>query len=126
MKKLFIQLAAILTKNWISITLLLMVIISIGSLIPLPKLPELPGKDKSLHFMAYALLALPVSWAKPKNMYIILIFFVLYSGVIEVIQPYVNRYGEWLDLLANSMGVAIGHLLGQLIFRIEKRVNNIG
>ena len=27
--------------------------------------------------------------------------FALYSGLIELIQPRVNRYGEWMDFMAN-------------------------
>ena len=33
--------------------------------------------------------------------------FQAYSGVIELVQPYVNRYWEWLDVLAKN---------GQLFF----------
>ena len=32
-------------------------------------------------------------------------------GAIELIQPYVNRYGEWLDLGANGLGLVVGILI---------------
>ena len=34
-----------------------------------------------------------------------------YGGLIELIQPYVNRYGEFSDFLADAAGAALGGLL---------------
>jgi uncharacterized membrane protein HdeD (DUF308 family) len=36
------------------------------------------------------------------------------SGIIELIQPYVNRHGEWLDFLANTIGVFSGFAIGKI------------
>lgn len=49
----------------------------------------------------------------------IFLLFVLYSGMIELIQPYVNRYGEWLDLAANTLGLACGLLLAEVFRRLN-------
>jgi VanZ family protein len=43
-----------------------------------------------------------------------MLFFILCGGLIELIQPYVNRHGEWLDMLANTSGVILGALLAHL------------
>jgi len=32
-----------------------------------------------------------------------------------MIQPYVNRYGEWLDFFANTIGVLIGFFSGVIL-----------
>jgi hypothetical protein len=40
--------------------------------------------------------------------------------LIEIIQPYVNRYGEWLDFLANTIGV-ISTYIAVLIYRFYKQ-----
>ncbi len=32
-----------------------------------------------------------------------------------MIQPYVNRYGEWLDFFANTIGVFIGFFAGVIL-----------
>ncbi|MGC9519267.1 MAG: hypothetical protein ACP5FP_06375 [Desulfuromonadaceae bacterium] len=32
--------------------------------------------------------------------------------MIELIQPYVNRYAEWQDMLANTGGIIIGLVSG--------------
>ncbi len=38
--------------------------------------------------------------------------YITYGGVIELIQPYVNRYGEMLDFGVNTLGVVIGSIIG--------------
>ncbi|MBT3310135.1 MAG: VanZ family protein, partial [Gammaproteobacteria bacterium] len=48
---------------------------------------------------------------------------VLYGEMIELIQPFVNRYGEWMDFFANTAGVATGVLLGRLVRKMDSRVN---
>lgn len=35
--------------------------------------------------------------------------------MIELIQPYVNRYGEWLNMAANTGGITVDLLAGMLI-----------
>lgn len=107
-------------KHWLTITLCLLVIITAASLWPAAHLPPVPGSDKTHHFIAYAALMLPTALKKPKYWLIIALFFILFSGAIELIQPYVNRYGEWLDLLANAGGVICGILLGLTIARLTK------
>ncbi|MFT6854186.1 MAG: hypothetical protein ACJA0X_000142 [Cyclobacteriaceae bacterium] len=112
------SLLRLIIKFWISLTAVLLIIIAVTSLIPLPELPEIPGNDKTLHLLAYIALSGPSGIAKPKSWWIILpLFFILFSGAIELIQPFVNRYGEWLDLLANASGVLMGTLMGLLTRR---------
>jgi len=44
--------------------------------------------------------------------------------VIELIQPFVNRYGEWLDLLANIAGLILGMSVGLLLrYGISRNYN---
>ena len=84
------------------------------SLMPLPELPEVPGNDKTHHFIAYSLLMFPVAIKQPKYWLFIAGFFVGWSGVIELLQPFVNRFAEWLDLLANCGGILLGTVLGKI------------
>ena len=72
----------------------------------------MPGTDKTHHFIAYLLLALPIALKKQKYWILLILLLVAWSGVIELIQPSVNRYGEWLDLLANTSGLVIGVMVG--------------
>ncbi|MCW8884911.1 MAG: VanZ family protein [Motiliproteus sp.] len=100
---------------WIAITALLLAIITALSLYPMDKLPPVPGSDKTHHLIAYAALMFPAALRKPSYWLIVAAFFVCWSGGIELIQPYVNRYGEWLDMAANTAGVVCGLFIAQII-----------
>ncbi len=110
---------------WIVITLFLLFIITFLSLSPQPSLPDVPGTDKTHHFIAYAALMFGVALRKPKNWLFIALFCCCWSGVIELIQPYVNRYGEWLDLAANVGGLMCGVILANIINWIFPLTSNV-
>lgn len=82
------------------------------SLTPLDELPPVPGGDKTHHLIAYSALAFPTALAKPRLIVPLAMPYIAMGGVIEWIQPYVNRYGEVLDFLANTAGVIIGSWVG--------------
>ena len=107
-------------KYWIFITLFILTVITILSLSPLDKLPPFPSSDKAQHFIAYAALMFPVAIKKPKYWLAIALFFICWSGAIELLQPYLNRYGEWQDLLANVIGLIFGWLAAILIENFTK------
>ena len=75
----------------------------------------MPGTDKTHHLIAYGCLALPAALGASKRLMLLLLFFVVFGGAIELIQPYVNRYGEWLDFVANTTGVALGAMIGSYL-----------
>lgn len=104
----------LIEKFWWQLSLLIMISITAFSLWPADSLPQVPGTDKTHHFIAYALLVLPTALKQPKYWRVIALAFIAFSGLIELIQPYVNRYGEWLDLLANTVGIGCGIVLGML------------
>jgi len=87
------------------------------SLTPLNELPPVPGGDKTHHLIAYSALALPTALAKPRLILPLAIPYIAMGGIIEWIQPYVNRYGEVLDFLANTAGVVIGSWAGWALNR---------
>ena len=78
------------------------------------------GADKLYHFIAYITLVLPLGYAQPKYTFFYLFTLILISGTIEVIQTYVNRYGEWLDFLANTLGIFVGFLVGKIVAKFMK------
>ena len=102
-------------QHWKPVTILLLLVIAFLSLYPLPKLPEFHGTDKTHHLFAYFLLAFPTGLQKPNKWVLFILLFIIFGGVIEVIQPYVNRYGEWLDFLANTIGVIFGFFVGVVL-----------
>ncbi len=103
--------------RWLVLTLLTLAAITYLSVSPLDRLPDAPGGDKLHHLAAYALLAFPAALARPVGLHWWLLGFLLWGGAIEVLQPYVNRYGEGFDALANALGVALGAGLGLLARR---------
>ena len=115
-----IPLTQFINRYWIQLSLVMLLAITALSLHPLDNLPEAPGSDKSHHLIAYAALAYPASLRKPKQWQAIITIFALYSGLIELIQPHVNRYGEWMDFLANISGLIIGIALAFLINKLMK------
>jgi len=100
---------------WFIITVFLLTAIATLSLWPAEHLPQVPGSDKTHHFISYAALIFPVALRKPKHWLWIFLGFAAFSGAIELIQPYVNRFGEWLDMAANITGLACGVVLAKVI-----------
>ncbi len=113
-----ITLLTFIRTYWITITLITLAVITVLSLWPLGKLPSMPGSDKIHHFIAYAALMLPTALRKPNYWPLIGLFFISWSGAIELLQPYVNRYGEWLDMTANTLGIVCGLLAARLVNHI--------
>jgi hypothetical protein len=110
-----ISLMGIIKNHWIVLTLFNLSVITLLSLYPLESLPSVPGSDKSHHLIAYAALMFPAALRQAKYWQFISLFFVCWGGVIELLQPYVNRYGEWLDMAANTLGIAGSLLIARLI-----------
>ena len=102
-------------KYWFILSTCILLIITTLSLSPVDTLPSAPGSDKTHHLIAYAALAFPTALRKPNRWLWLVVFFISYSGLIELVQPYVNRYGEWLDMLANTVGVVCGVALATAI-----------
>jgi glycopeptide antibiotics resistance protein len=119
-----LQLINTIKQYWLLISAIILVLITLISLTPMPDLPSVPGSDKTHHFISYAGLFFPVALAKPKHWLLIGLLFIFWSGAIELIQPSVNRYGEWLDVLANSIGVMFGFILAWLVNKVKNNTKN--
>lgn len=112
-------------------TLLIAAIVLYLSFFTPPKtdVNEIPYMDKVVHICMYGGLC-GVLWieylrshkkrfSKRRAILITILFPILFSGSIELGQEYLtdNRSGEWLDLMANSIGVLLAALFGYFIFR---------
>jgi len=115
-------LTVLIKRYWLFLTLLLLFSITLLSLWPLEQLPEVPGGDKTHHFIAYGALIFPSALRRPKHWPYYAVFFLFYSGAIELIQPWVNLYGEWLDLLANGLGLLSGIILASVTNRFFQTI----
>lgn len=101
------------------------------SLWPLKELPSVPGGDKLHHFVAYASFALLAVFRREgwSGILLVAIGAITLGGVMEIIQPYVNRHGELEDFIANGAGVMIGITLGMLVRKQARKLSsseNIG
>jgi hypothetical protein len=90
--------------------------IGILALTPATQLPEFPGGDKLHHLLAFAVLVFPVAAGSPRDLAWLLPMALLYGGIIEVVQPWVNRWGEWGDFGADSAGIILGTCLGGVVY----------
>ena len=94
-----------------------------GTLTPLEGV-AIPGSDKLKHLLAFGVFVLPISILSPKWTWLIFLIGVFYGGMIEIIQPYVNRYREIGDFWANTTGAVLGVLLARLILLLNSRKNH--
>lgn len=108
-------LVGLIRHYWLLLSLLLLIAITALSLWPLDHLPAVPGSDKSHHFFAYVVLMFPAAVRQPRYWLWLGLMYIGWSAGIELLQPSVNRYAEWWDLLANGAGVVCGGLAGWLV-----------
>lgn len=81
-----------------------------------------PNSDKIYHLFAYFSLA--ISWLfsflkKQNSKFIIALGCIIYGIIIEVLQNTLTTYrtGDYLDVLANTLGVVLGLVVFNLIFK---------
>ena len=103
-----------------------------------PWIPETPLNDVSLidkwtHLVMYGTLTAVIWWEylrqhpQPESRRLLLLAFlapVAMGGMVELAQAYCtagHRSGDWLDFLANSLGVVLGTFLGLILMRIKNR-----
>ncbi|MDN3920773.1 VanZ family protein [Roseateles violae] len=107
--------------------LLLIAVISWLALTPHPPRELSTGWDKSNHLLAFGALMLSSRLAWPRRRWTLLLALFAYGGLIEILQTFVpGRDGEWPDLLADSLGLALGLLLDALLRRSPLAPRNSG
>lgn len=106
-------------------------------LIPIPETPlsDVPLIDKWTHFVMYGTLVLLsmieyILHRRPSRPFTMLqlgIFFwivpIMMGGLIELAQAYLtggNRSGDWMDFLADSVGVVLGNAIGWPVSMLHK------
>ena len=92
-------------------TIIIAFAIGLATLTPVEKLPQVSGSDKVYHLISFAILTLPIAIIRPQAIWIILSLSIAYGGLIELLQPLVNRNCEMADLLADAVGAMLGVLV---------------
>jgi VanZ family protein len=100
---------------WRALLAALVVVITWLALIPAPPKAITTGWDKSNHALAFASLAFASAWAvwpRVRRWPLLFVVVLAYGGAIEIAQSYLPpREGDWLDLLADAVGISLGLLL---------------
>lgn len=80
---------------------------------PLPRVGDIPGGDKTLHVLAFAVLAFfywrfAESFGRPvrgRVFWIALPLLMAYAALDELLQGPFGRYPDWRDWVANCVGI---------------------
>lgn len=110
-------------KFTISIWLLILLIVIIGSLLPNVDIKVHNKNDKLIHFLAYFLMSLISSLIFERHWKKILFagLLLLVSALIEVAQHYIpQRSASSMDMLANFLGITCGLMLSYVISFLNK------
>ena len=95
---------------------------------PQTELDNISNIDKLVHTCMYGGLSIIIWWEYLRKhdticwkrfIPISVIFPIMMSGIIELLQAYctTNRSGEWLDFAANSLGVILAFMAGNFVLR---------
>ena len=96
---------------WQALFVLLFIVISTLALSPAPPAGLSTGWDKANHALAFAALAFSGRFAWTRRPWPLAIALLAYGGAIELLQMHIpNRDGDWHDLLADGVGIALGLL----------------
>ena len=110
----------LITPLWARrVTVLLAALIGLATLIPAQQLPNAPGTDKLHHAIAFGLLVLPMSFAKPQQFWKYALYGITFGIFIELTQPLVHRSGEVRDAIADVIGIALGCAIGVALRRLS-------
>ena len=121
----------IIRRYFLSILIILVVVVlSLAPMPEFPKLGDIPLWDKWVHFVMYGVLSLCVWWDiyhvrrtydfTPKDLRRTTFYPIVFGGLIELVQRYCTngfRSGDWIDFIANTIGVVLGFIIGFYIVR---------
>tara|TARA_R110002020_G_scaffold199522_6_gene400987 strand:+ start:1017 stop:1460 length:444 start_codon:yes stop_codon:yes gene_type:complete len=95
--------------------------------LPVEQLPPTQTSDKLLHFCAYAVQGLLVSFCliafRPmrwRNLIYCFLGLCLFAGIDELTQGLVGRFPEWLDWCADIAGISAGLAVAAVLQIVNK------
>ena len=106
-------------RTWLALLLALMCVTAWFAFTPTTPTAQPIGVDKVQHLLAFAALGVAAAMTLPAGLRQAAratIGLVLYGGFIELVQTQLpTRHGDWADLLADAVGVAVGLALAALL-----------
>ena len=110
---------------WRALLTALLVAITYLALVPDPPRGVSTGWDKSNHALAFASLGIASVWAiwpRPRQWGRLVVALLAYGGAIEIAQSFLPpRSGEWQDLLADGVGIALGLMVASVVMGLARR-----
>ena len=106
---------------WLTLTL-----VSVSSMLAIPGKQIFQWQDKLSHLVVYMLLfwLLLLAYGKQWSLTSLGILLIFFSGLIEVAQSFTGyRQAEWLDLLANIVGILVAALFYKAL-KLYKNANS--
>ena len=104
----------------LSATLLVSLAICAGTLTSFSSSNSFLGDDKLHHVIAFTCFVLPMILVSPRYWRMMVTYSLIFGGMIELAQPYVNKASDPMDLLANAVGAVIGIVMGSALFRFNQ------
>lgn len=105
-------------RHWLGLSMLALALLTVLSLLPLPAPSGVTGSDKLLHLVAWGLAVIPAALALGWRVLPVVVVFLAWSIAIEFVQPFVGRFLEVADMIANAVGLALGASLGIALRRL--------
>ena len=112
------DLLSVFERYGVVLSLIALAVITGGSLVPRESGGDVGSADKVLHLVAYAVAIFPLTQHKTQTRLIFAIGVLIWSGAIELVQPFVGRSASLLDLASNAVGLLLGLALGVLLARV--------
>ena len=99
-------------SQWLAAFVACVLGVLVLALIPAPPRLFTTGWDKSNHLLAFSVMAWLGLQAFPRRVGWLLASLLAYGALIEILQSFTpTRSAEWLDLLADALGIALGWLI---------------
>ena len=107
-----------LRPRWRGLFITLLGVVAWFAFMPAQRVPEFTGLDKINHVLAFAALASTAALAFAARVPALVLALLGYGGFIEVVQSVLpTRHGDWVDLVADAVGIAAGLLWVALLRR---------
>lgn len=117
------RIKTLLKDNFFIVAIFVTLLIGYLSFIKVPRVDvQVPNSDKLGHSFAYLVLSLCwllTFFKYPKKKFLIVSLCVIYGIIIEILQSTVtnHRTGDYLDIIANTIGILLGLFFFNLIIK---------